>query len=578
MLSSTKKKALKTPWIGPGYRLSLADIQARVVDLGCPRHTVPEFIKAHMHQIGWMDDMIVVLQKNEIREIQEDARQAGLLPARPPGGESPKAYLDRVKAEGWEDLYKALKKQLDKPGDDIEESKRKARDKLRTLGAFEWDLVHKYKIQSKSFRNACNAIVVRGFNCGYDLFHQRKYVDGVELSDTKVREIREMILHDPDLNFDPGKTELQDALERACEASAYDPVCDYLDRVEKEWDGQDRIYKLFHTYFGAEDTDLNNSLSFVHMIASVHRVRNPGCRYDLVPVLNGPEGLGKSTAIEKLYGGENFSDQKLLGVKDQQLQEQIRGVWGYELCELDGLSSAPLELLKAQISRTHDRVRGAYQRNVVWQPRRCVFIGTTNEDEYLRGRYNRRWVPVKVTKADVEGIIRDRDQLWAEAATYEREMREEGAKLELNPSVWGDAEVEREKRTTQEPWMEELSRVSGVRHPDANGGWEERIATARLWGPDVLNLPVERRDTKVAKRIANIMRKLGWTSYFMQIGHGEGAAKLNGYRRPMSAEQVAWIEKQEAEWKAEAEKSAREKIEKAFKGRRKAAPNEPPGL
>lgn len=401
----------------------------------------------------------------------------------------------------------------------------------------EWDIDKSGVPKSRSYRNAYSAIIALDVECSYDTFHNRKYADGAELSDATARELRERVVLQ--WRFDPGKSDIQEALERRCEANKYDPVADYLDRVEKQWDGQERLETFFQTYFGAADTALNRKLGATQLIAAVRRVRQPGFPYDIIPVLsgkvNGGEGLGKSKALCALAGPENFTDQKFLGVKDQQSQELTQGKWIYELCELEGMTEGQIERMKAQVSRTADRGRPAYGRYSVEQPRTCVFFGTTNEEEYLKGDFNRRWVPVNVTKADVEGIIRDRDQLWGEAATWESAMAEMGTTLELPEDVWGDAKTERAKHTTRDPWESELRYVSGFPHPIEGGRYEERISTHILL-TDRLNIPKHQQDVGTAKRLSRVMRAIGWEKHFMQFGTGADAQYLNGYRRMLPPE------------------------------------------
>src|SRR5262249_61576793 len=98
------------------------------------------------------------------------------------------------------------------------------------------------------------------------------------------------------------------------------------------------------------------------------------------------EGTGKSSAISILAGEENFSDQTIIGLDDRAQQENMRGVWLYEIADLAGMSKADVDKTKAFASRVSDRARPAYGRHVVDQPRRCVFFATTNNAEYLKSQ------------------------------------------------------------------------------------------------------------------------------------------------------------------------------------------------
>src|SRR5262249_50593956 len=150
--------------------------------------------------------------------------------------------------------------------------------------------------------------------CRHDTFHDRKFVDGggdaieklgPELSDPICRAVREHI--HARYGFDPGIQNARDALERFCEANRFDPVLDYLDSLR--WDRQSRLDRWSVTYLGAEDTELNRAIGRIVLVAAVRRARQPGCKFDQIIVLEGPEGTKKSTAITLLAGMANFSDQ-----------------------------------------------------------------------------------------------------------------------------------------------------------------------------------------------------------------------------------------------------------------------------
>jgi predicted P-loop ATPase len=172
-------------------------------------------------------------------------------------------------------------------------------------------------------------------------------------------------------------------------------------------------------------------------------------------VLEGKQGQGKSEAIEILAGAENFSDQSILGVDDRKQQELTEGVWLYEIGELNGMRRADLEHVKAFASRKSDRARPAYGRYSISQPRRTIFFGSTNQGEYLQDDTgNRRFWPVSVHRIDLDGLRRDRDQLWAEASQLEAG----GASHFLPERLWAIAAEEQEKRMQTDSWHELIYR------------------------------------------------------------------------------------------------------------------------
>lgn len=316
------------------------------------------------------------------------------------------------------------------------------------------DMTEEHKIRS-TMLNAKVAIGALGIDCRYDLFHNRMLVAGelinkwnsTELSDHVATMLRDIIRSR--YGFDPNKQNVQDACEALCLNRRFDPVLDYLDGLQ--WDGQPRLDRWLATYMGAADTELNRAVSRLSLIAAVRRVRAPGTKFDQIIVLEGHQGQGKSEAVEILAGADNFSDQSILNVDDRKQQELTEGVWLYEIGELSGLRKADVEHVKAFASRKRDRARPAYGRYVVTQQRRTVFFASSNRTDYLQDDTgNRRFWPVAVSFADHAALRRDRDQLWAEAATREAK----GESHVLPESLWATAAEEQQKRMTPDSWVE----------------------------------------------------------------------------------------------------------------------------
>ena len=328
-------------------------------------------------------------------------------------------------------------------------------------GAPEWPDLTEEGEPKRTYRNARAAIIALGIICSYDEFHDRMLVAGHEinqwageLSDAVNVVLRQLIIDKFD--FDVGKDNIADAATELCLENRFDPIVDYLDGLD--WDGTARLDKWLTTYLGAEDSDLNSAIGRLTLVAAVHRVRKPGCKFDHIATFEGAEGTMKSTSIVTLAGGDNFSDQTILTASDKEQQELVRGVWIFEIADLAGMKRSEVEKVKAFASRTHDRARPAYGRRRVDAPRRCVFIATTNEDEYLQSQTgNRRFWPVKTNTIDIEALRRDRDQLWAEAAEGEAE----GKPLILPKELWGEASVAQDERRQHDPWDDTLAGVTG---------------------------------------------------------------------------------------------------------------------
>jgi predicted P-loop ATPase len=202
------------------------------------------------------------------------------------------------------------------------------------------------------------------------------------------------------------------AVQTAARDRPFHPVKAYLRGLH--WDGVDRIASWLSTYLGAEDTEYSRAVGSRWLISAIARIFRPGAKADCCLILEGPQGIRKSTALRTL-AGEYFTDELAdLGSKDAAMQ--IRGVWIIELSELDSLSHSEVARIKAFMSRTTDRFRPPYGMRLVESPRQCIFAGTVNHSTYLRDETGgRRFWPIACGRIDVDALACDRDQLWAEA-------------------------------------------------------------------------------------------------------------------------------------------------------------------
>lgn len=392
-----------------------------------------------------------------------------------------------------------------------------------------WPDVDRIGRPKPTLRNAMVAIQRLGIQCEFDVFHRRKIVGGHilqayagELSDDVCARLRHLILEA--YHFDPSKEHTRDAVNALALENSHHPVRDYLDKLV--WDQTPRIDRLLETYFGAEDTPLTRTIGRVMLIAGVRRIRKPGVKFDQIIVLEGPQGSGKSTALLILAGGpENFSDADILSLDPKAQMEGLEGIWIYEISELEGISRADTNKVKSFASRSTDRGRPAYGHFRENRPRQNIFVGTTNDDKYLRDQTgNRRFWPVRTGVVKLEELARDRDQLWAEAAHYEAQ----GESLFLPEELWPAASAEQEARVEDDPWFDVLREVEGYRY-----GEFVRISTEDLLTEKLQILP-DRQQQFHTKRLAGIMRKLGWDGP-KNIRLEEGKV-VRGYERPKAHE------------------------------------------
>lgn len=239
------------------------------------------------------------------------------------------------------------------------------------------------------------------------------------------------------------------AVTKVADDRAYHPIREFIESLP-EWDKVPRVDTLLVDYLGASDTAYVRAVTRKTLCAAISRVLRPGCKFDSMLVLNGPQGVGKSTLIAKL-AGEWFSDSLNLGdTKDKTAAEKLQGYWILEIGELAGLKKAEVETLRSFLSRQNDIYRAAFGKRATPHLRQCVFFGTTNaESGYLRDTTgNRRFWPVKTPGSGKkqswnlthEEIL----QIWAEALVYVRQ----GEKLYLSAEM--DALAKDEQREAME--------------------------------------------------------------------------------------------------------------------------------
>lgn len=239
------------------------------------------------------------------------------------------------------------------------------------------------------------------------------------------------------------------AVTKVADDRAYHPIREFIESLP-EWDKVPRVDTLLVDYLGAGDTAYVRAVTRKTLCAAISRVLRPGCKFDSMLVLNGPQGVGKSTLIAKL-AGEWFSDSLNLGdTKDKTAAEKLQGYWILEIGELAGLKKAEVETLRSFLSRQNDIYRAAFGKRATPHLRQCVFFGTTNaESGYLRDTTgNRRFWPVKTPgsgKKQSWNLTHEEVlQIWAEALVYVRQ----GEKLYLSPEM--DALAKDEQREAME--------------------------------------------------------------------------------------------------------------------------------
>lgn len=339
-----------------------------------------------------------------------------------------------------------------------------------------------------------------------------------------------------------GKERIFDAVNVVAQERSFHPVREYLDSCE--WDGVPRVETLLIDYLGAEDTEYTRTVTRKTLAAAVARIYQPGCKFDYMLTIRGKQGIGKSALIAKL-GGKWFSDS-FSTVQGKEGFEQVLGVWIMEVGELAGMRKAEAETIKLYISKTHDRFRPAYGRRIQEFPRQCIFVGTTNETQFLRDTTgNRRfWIvdtpdePKRNWTELTEDAIA---QIWGEAKTIYRA----GEPLYLSK------EMERQAREVQETYEEENPRtgiVAGYLDRLLPEDWDSKdlysrrqwlesdavgtvprnvVCTMEIWAEAFGQSP-DRYDRYAGKEIREIMERMPeWKS----MGRTQKRFKLYGHQR-----------------------------------------------
>ena len=216
------------------------------------------------------------------------------------------------------------------------------------------------------------------------------------------------------LGFKPvGREMIRDVVLYVAEHQTVDTAQVWLEGLV--WDGVPRVAGFYERYFGVEASPYTTAVSRYIWTAMAGRVMDPGCQADMVPILTGAQGQGKTRGVRAMVPEDTFRELSFHQDEDARAR-LMRGALMVELGELSGLRSREIETIKAWITRSKEDWVPKYQEYAVTLQRRCVIQGTSNPTDLLDDPTGaRRWLPMACGEVDVEAIARDRDQLWAEA-------------------------------------------------------------------------------------------------------------------------------------------------------------------
>lgn len=327
----------------------------------------------------------------------------------------------------------------------------------------------------------------------YDAFTDQIIVSGQPLTDDLITRVR--IAFEQQRVAPPSKDTVRDAIERVARDNTYDSAQDWLGSLR--WDGVLRIETGMATYFGVDDSPYARSVSAYLWTALAARVLDPGCQADMVPVLVGAQGLRKSSAVAAIAPAPDYFTEVPLNEKDADLARKMRGKVIGEIADMQGLTTRDANAIKAFVTTRHDKWVPKFKEFSTIAARRLVFVGTCNPARFLDDDTGeRRWLPLRVERmCDVDALVRDREQLWAEAAAFYR----------MGGIQWAHAE-----------------RLSVTEHADykIDDPWQDAIATwltdpshAQFTMADVLGgaimLAKAHMDRNAQTRAAKVLRRLG---------------------------------------------------------------------
>lgn len=358
-----------------------------------------------------------------------------------------------------------------------------------------------------SQRNIRLALAKLGVELKHNLFSHRDHISGLPdcgpAFDRAARN-RLRLRIDEEFKFRLAKELFTDVMANEAWNRRFHPVRDYLASLKH--DGAPRLGGPSHpswltTYAGAKDTPYTRAVGRLILVAACRRVRQPGCKFDEMVILESDMGRNKSSALEALaVRKEWFCDDLPIHGETKELMEATTGKWIVVSEELKGLGKADYNKIKSYVSRTSDSARAAYAEVSESELRQFVLWGTCNPDGlgYLKDPTgNRKFWPVRIDGFDLEDLIRDRDQLWAEAAAAEAM----GESIRLAPTLYAAAAEEqngRQEVTAIETAIDEfLGDTTGC------------VKVSDVWKIlCIQNRPLNQAEVTA---VGHAMRRLGWS-------------------------------------------------------------------
>lgn len=269
-------------------------------------------------------------------------------------------------------------------------------------------------------------------------------------------------------------------------------VREWLETIK--WDGQTRIEDFFSDYMGAPDDEYSRCASRNFWLSMAARIQRPGCKVDNMVVLEGPQGVGKSTALQ-IIGGAWFAEQHESATNPKAFAEILQGKLLVEISEMEAFRGGEVSRVKQSISCPSDRFRAAYARHASDHPRTCIFVGTTNTADWNKDETGARrfWPIACVGDIELEGIRENRDQLFAEAMVRVKEGEPHWKMPEA------ETKAQQDDRYQHDPWHDKV----------VNFLLGKTEATTQEIMTDI-GIDLVRQGRTEQTRVGRIMRVLRW--------------------------------------------------------------------
>lgn len=333
-----------------------------------------------------------------------------------------------------------------------------------------------------------------------------------------------------------GREIVRDAVTMVADDNRFDSAQLWLKGLT--WDGVPRIERFWIDYFNTPDNAYAKSCGLYIWSAMAGRVLEPGVKADMVPILVGEQGIGKSTGVAAMVPDPAFFMEVKFDEEEEKIARRMRGKLVGEIGELRGLHSREVEHIKAFIVRTHEEWIPKFREFSTKFPRRLVFIGTTNNDEFLADETgNRRWLPLRAGTVDVPGVVRDRLQLWAEAAAR---FTEGGVQWSGAQELAKDVHAE---HTITDPWEEAVLRWLDEPSSVERGAPRNRDTLFKMNAvlQEAMGLNTQQLARKDELRAGRILRGLGFEKTVVR--DGTHRVKVWGTTETCNNSQLAWNRK-----------------------------------